>query len=87
MKSTAALTTKEFEEIKVESSSVEDIEYKLIKEHLGQIKVDNLTLEKEDELIKNLMKALSSEKIEDEKVADFNKRVLDVVSRILKIEL
>ena len=87
MKSTAALTTKEFEEIKVESSSVEDIEYKLIKEHLGQIKVDNLTLEKEDELIKNLMKALSSEKIEDEKVADFNKRVLDEVSRILEIEL
>ena len=66
MKNTTKLTTKEFEEIKVESGSVEKVEEKLIKEHLGQIKVAGLDVEKEEKLINNLMQVLSKEKIEGE---------------------
>ena len=86
MKSTSAVGSKEFEEIKTDTRNVEDIESYLIKEHLGQIKVGNLTLEKEEELIKSLMKALSLEKIEDEKQHDFDRRLKEDVSKILEIE-
>ena len=87
MKSSHAVVPKEFEEIKTDARNVEDIESFLIKEHLGQIKVENLTLEKEEELIKNLMKILSTEKQEGETVPDFEKRVKEEVSKILEMEL
>ena len=85
MKNTHALTTKEFEEIKIEASSVEDVEEKLINEHLGQIKLKDLDAKKEKELIKSLMKALSAEREEDEKVADFEKRVRRDMNQILSL--
>ena len=87
MKSSHAVTSKEFEEIRTDARNVEDIESFLIKEHLGQIKLENLTLEKEEELIKNLMKMLSAEKQEGEREIDFNNRIKDEVSRILGMEL
>jgi len=87
MKSSHALVSKEFEEIKTDARNVEDIESFLIKEHLGQIKLENLTLEKEEELIKNLMKILSAEKQEGETVPDFERRVKEEVGRVLEIEL
>lgn len=85
MKNTYALATKEFEEIKIEASSVEDIEEKLINEHLGQIKLKDMDAKKEKELIKELMKALSAEREEDEKVADFEKRVRKDINKILSL--
>ena len=85
MKNTHALTTKEFEEIKIEASSVEDVEEKLINEHLGQIKLKDLDAKKEKELIKSLMKALSAEREEDEKVADFEKRVRRDMNQVLNL--
>ena len=87
MKSSHALSSKEFEEIKTDARNVEDIESYLIKEHLGQIKLENLNLEKEEELIKNLMKILSAEKQEGETVPDFERRVKEEVSRIFEMEL
>ena len=87
MKSSHAVTSKEFEEIKTDARKVEDIENFLIKEHLGQIKVDNLSLEKEEELIKNMMKILSTEKQEGENVADFERRVKEEAGRVLEMEL
>lgn len=87
MKSSHALASKEFEEVKTDARNVEDIESFLVKEHLGQIKLENLTLEKEEELIKNLMKTLITEKQEGETVPDFEKRVKEEVSRILEMEL
>ena len=86
MKSSHAVSSKEFEEIKTDARNVEDIESFLIKEHLGQIKLENLTLEKEEELIKNLMKILATEKQEGETVPDFESRVREEVSRILEME-
>jgi len=87
MKSSHAVSSKEFEEIKTDARNVEDIEEFLIKEHLGQIKLENLNLEKEEELIKNLMKILSTEKQESETVPDFERRVKEEVGRILEMEL
>ena len=87
MKSSHAVSSKEFEEIKTDARNVEDIESFLIKEHLGQIKLESLNLENEEELIKNLMKILSTEKQEGETVPDFEKRVREEVGRILEMEL
>tara|TARA_B100000315_G_C14562657_1_gene581297 strand:- start:553 stop:1770 length:1218 start_codon:yes stop_codon:yes gene_type:complete len=87
MKNTNALTTKEFEEIKIDTKSTEDAESAIIKEHLGQIKLKDMNLEKEEVLIKDLMKSLSTEKQEGETNPDFEKRVKDEVSKVLDVEL
>ncbi len=85
MKNTNALVAKEFEEIKIEAKDIEDVEDKIIKEHLGQIKVEGLDVDKEKEITKELMKILTIER-GDEKVADFEKRVREEVSKILNLE-
>lgn len=87
MKSSHAVSSKDFEEIKTDARNVEDIESFLIKEHVGQIKLENLSLEKEEELIKSLMKVLSTEKQEGETVPDFERRVREEVGRILELDL
>ncbi|MBW2983863.1 DNA repair exonuclease [Candidatus Woesearchaeota archaeon] len=83
MKSAFLLKTKEFEEIKVDVDSIEEIEESLIKEHIGQIKVKDLTADKEAELTKKLMNALSIDKKEGEKVTDFEARIKSEVDKIL----
>jgi len=83
MKNTNALTTKEFEEIKIDASSVEDVEEKIINEHLGQIKID-LTKEQELLLTKELIKILSVERGE-EKVSDFENKIKQDISKVLNI--
>ncbi len=86
MKNTNALTTKEFEEIKIDTASTEDTEERLIKEHLGKIKVEGLDLEKEARLVKELIKLLDKEKEEGEKVADFERRIKADIGRIIEIK-
>ena len=82
LKNTNGLSTKELEEIKTETfDETEEVEERLIKEHLGQIKVDF----DEEETAKKLMKVLDSEKLEGEKNADFEKRLLDEVKRLIRI--
>ena len=87
MKNTNALTTKEFEEIKIDTKSTEDAEAAIIKEHLGQIKLKDLDANKEEALIKDLMQTLGTEKQEGETNPDFEKRVKDEVSKVLDVEL
>ena len=87
MKNTSSLTTKEFEEIKIDTKSVEEAENSIIKEHLGQIKLKNFGNEKEELLIKGLMHALSTEKQEGETVADFERRIKEEVSKVLDVEV
>ena len=87
MKNTNALTTKEFEEIKIDTKSTEDAEAAIIKEHLGQIKVSNMDITKEEALIKALMQTLSTEKQEGERVTDFENRVKQEVSKVLDVDL
>ncbi len=85
MKNTAALTSKEFEEIKIDAGSVEQIEAGLIKEHLGQLKVEGLT-EKEEELVKSLMATLNTDKNEGETNMDFSRRIKEDAKNVLKLD-
>lgn len=82
MKNTSKLTSEEFEEIKVKSSSVEEVEKNIIKEHLGQINTS--FSEKEEDLTKELLKSLSQEKHEGEKVYEYQNRVKKEVEKILE---
>ncbi len=86
MKNTNALTTKEFEEIKIDIKSVEDVEEKLIKEHLGQIKVKDFA-EKEEDITKELMKILGQEKAEGMTKPDFENKMKDEAKRILELDV
>lgn len=87
MKNTNALTTKEFEEIKIDVKSVDDVEEKLIQEHLGQIKIEDLDSEKEKKLTRELMKVLSQEKVEGMTKPDFEKKIKDDAKVILELDL
>ncbi len=81
LKNTYALTSKFFEEIKVEAATVEDTEDALIREHLGQIKF--FDPEKELQITKALMEALSAEKDEGERQAAFETRVIEEAKKAL----
>jgi DNA repair exonuclease SbcCD nuclease subunit len=81
MKNTNALIAKEFEEIKIDAKDVEEVEERIIKEHLGQIKVDL----DESGVTKELMRVLSVSRGEGEKVADFESRVNGEIGKILQI--
>lgn len=85
MKSTYKLTTKDFEEIKVEQGDVKEVEEKLIKEHLGQILVKGMDNKKEERLTKELMNLLSKEREEGERVIDFEKRIKEEVEGVLGV--
>jgi len=82
MKNTSKLTSEEFEEVKINSSSVEEVEKTIIKEHLGQIKT--YFSDREEQVTGELMKSLSDEKNEGEKVYEYNDRVRKEVDKILQ---
>lgn len=84
MKNTYKLSSKEFEEVKISKDSVEEIEESLIKEHAGQIKVEKWDTEKQNQLIKKLMHVLDTEKGEDERVTEFEKRLTDNIYKVLE---
>lgn len=81
MKNTTKITSAEFEEVSVEHSNTDEIEEKIISEHLGQIPHD---FSDEAEITKRLMKAFSSEKHEGEKVSDYEERVRKEAETIIK---
>lgn len=83
MKNTSGIDTAEFEELKVSAEHIDDIEDSLINEHLGQVKIDNLDASKERELVKHLLSALSVEKNEEERVADFEHRIRQELGGVL----
>ncbi|NQU98217.1 exonuclease SbcCD subunit D [Candidatus Woesearchaeota archaeon] len=83
MKSTSKLTSEEFEEIKISSSSVEEVENAIMKEHLGQIKTS--FSDKEEEITRKLIKTLSEEKHEGEKVYEYEERMKKEIEKILEL--
>lgn len=85
MKNTSKLTGKGFEEIKI-NSSVADLESDLIREHLGQIKIENIDIKKEEELTKKFMKSLETEKKEGERNIDFEDRLKEELKKILETD-
>ncbi len=83
MKNTNALTTAEFEEIKVSSDSTEDIEADVVTEHIGQINVEGMSPTVEKELTMNLIDTLDIEKQEGEKVNEYEIRIKANVKNVL----
>jgi hypothetical protein len=81
LKNTNKLESKEFQEIKVSTASVDELEDKIIKEHAGQLKL--LPASEEITLAKELMRVLSAEKDEGERIADFEKRISQDMDKLL----
>ena len=80
MKNTRAVTTAEFEEIRLETDSIDGLEQKAIEEHLAQLKLEGYDAEA---LTQNLMKVLGNEKDEGETTATFEERIKGDVRRVL----
>lgn len=84
-KNTAKLVGEDFEEVRIDYQDVEDVEQKLINEHVGQSKA--FPAEKEREIAHQLLHALAIEKEEGETTADFEKRIKDDVAKVLGVRL
>lgn len=82
MKNISKLRSKEFEEIKTDRSSIEEIEESVISEHLGQISIGRPP-EEERQLTQRMMSVLMSEKQEGETTSDFESRLSEDVDSIL----
>jgi exonuclease SbcD len=85
-KRTSKLSTKEYEEIKVSSASREDLEDRLIREHVGQHKLGKLSNNELVKLTQNLMKVLAEDKKLDETNKDYSERIKNNVVSVLGIE-
>lgn len=85
MKNTSKLFSKEFEEIKADAKTVDNVEADIIKEHLQQIKVVGVSAEKEESMIRALMQVLASEREEGETATTFETRLRDESKRVLDL--
>jgi len=85
MKSTSLASSKEFEAVEMETKNVDDVEDKIIKEHVGQIKC-GMAAEEEAEMTKRLMVEFNKEKEDGERVADFENRVIEEVKKVLNLD-
>ncbi|HYD02951.1 MAG TPA: exonuclease SbcCD subunit D [Alphaproteobacteria bacterium] len=85
MRNTVKVLSSEYEELRIEDYSPEDIEESMIKEHIGQIKVSGFTSEKELVITKELMHFLSSEKHEGEKVYEYDDRIKKDIDKLLEL--
>jgi len=82
LKNTTKLQSREFEEMKVSHSSVDELEDNLIKEQTKDPQYHDIN---EEVLIKELMKSFSSEKKEGEVTQDFEDRIKNDVDNVLGI--
>jgi hypothetical protein len=83
MKNTSKLQSEEFEEIKIDHDNIDNVEDVLIKEHLQQFNL--FDKEKEYSTIKDLMKSLSAEKHEGEKVHEYEDRIRKETDKVLDV--
>jgi hypothetical protein len=83
MKSTSMVTSREFADMKVDAENVEDAEEQIIDKNLGFSKLPGITNEKEKNMIVSLIKILSAEKEDGEKVHDFEKRISEETEKII----
>ena len=79
MRNTSKLISKDYEEIKTVGDSVDEVEENIINENIGQIKIDY----DEKKLIHELMDVLGREKKEGQTSSDFEKEIVNDVSKIL----
>ncbi|VVB81204.1 DNA double-strand break repair protein Mre11 [uncultured archaeon] len=80
LKNTNAFSSKELEVIMVKEANVEEVETSLLQQHSSQFKFSGDDVE----LAKKLMLVLSAEKLEGERVADFESRVHSELDRLLE---
>jgi exonuclease SbcD len=74
MKNSSALTSPEFEEIKVSHcENADELESRIISEHLGQM--HGVDKQREEEIVKRLIQSFSEEKGEGERLLDFSERL------------
>jgi hypothetical protein len=77
-RNTNSLGSKEYEEVKVSTDSIENLEKKLIKEHLGQS-----GMEGEEKKITRLLELLDTEKNEGETSSDYESRIISDLDKVL----
>jgi len=82
LKNTTGVSSREFQELEVGEGNVEDIEARIVAEHLGQLKVGF----DEQEYIHRLMNVLDDEKQEGERNYDFETRLEKNIVKALHIE-
>lgn len=87
LKNISALISPELEEIKTTKKTVKEVEENLITSHLGQIKIEDMNIETEEDLTKELIKILDVEKEEGEKVIDFERRLKSELNSLLSKKL
>ncbi len=81
-KNVSKLTAKEFEEVQIKDNiGIEEMEKDIIKQHLGQIKVDG----NEEELTTALMNVLKEEKLEEETNASYENRILTNAKKVVEL--
>jgi len=80
MRNTFALVSNELEQVILPHASEGDMETALLYEHAGQFKLKN----KDISVAKNLMQVFSAEKLDGEKVADFESRVCSDAEKLFK---
>ncbi len=86
LKNTAKLQSKESKEVSMKLGSVEEIEQKILKDVVSEIKIKEISKEQEDAFANQLIQLLNKEKEDGEKVADFEKRILSEGLKVLDIE-
>ncbi|MBT7902464.1 DNA repair exonuclease [Candidatus Woesearchaeota archaeon] len=85
LKNANKLVSKEFEEIKVIEGTTEEVENKLICEHVGQL--DFLSESSEKQLVNDLINILQIEKEEGEKSTDYENRVIREANMVINENL
>lgn len=81
MRNTSSLITKEYEEIKIETSNNEDIENKLIEQ---QPLFKNFTREKQNNLIKKMIHTLNTEKKDGETKYQYETRIKEEMEKLIQ---
>jgi exonuclease SbcD len=87
MKNTLAVESEEFNEIKIQTDSVEKIEEQLINEHAGQYNFNKVgwDVTKEKNVIRELIQILNMEKEEGETISVFEDRVKGSIKDLLNL--
>ena len=85
MRNTTKVVSAEYEEIQMDHKDPDEVEDGIIREHLGQIRVNGVDADKELQMTKDLMDIMSGEKHEGEKVYEYEERVKKEVDRLLEM--
>ena len=83
-----ALTSKEYRGIRGEGRDIREVETKLLRENIGEVKVSNSNLVGEEgfQTAVNLLDHLRHEKKSNEKVRDYDDRMIGEAIQTLRLE-